>query len=225
MQLRGLGSGTVGRQKALMGFTPGMPVLIVPGFMSSGLEIQESSRHPEWVGKRAWLDLQTLGLQAVSRSLQSNGSPNPASPAAVVEAGDSPMSVVEGAPSTEGASSSSDEDDEETEEGSHKLHALKNEWIRHMLLGPGGWEDPPGVRVRPIESNFGLDAVEYLVHGMIGHQMSWVFAGIVQQLRAVGYEVTAQRSTEWQRPPWVACIMSCSSCAPTIYQMQAACSP
>jgi hypothetical protein len=40
-----------------------LPVLIIPGFMSSGLEIKKSKIWPE--GKRIWLNLGSLGLSAM----------------------------------------------------------------------------------------------------------------------------------------------------------------
>lgn len=43
---------------------PFLPVLIIPGFMSSGLEIRESSLKKSWEGKRLWINLGSLGFQA-----------------------------------------------------------------------------------------------------------------------------------------------------------------
>lgn len=42
-----------------------LPILIIPGFMSSGLEIQESTLRPGWKGRRLWLNVGSLGLQSV----------------------------------------------------------------------------------------------------------------------------------------------------------------
>lgn len=42
-----------------------LPILIVPGFMSTGLEIQESKLRPEWNGKRLWLNLTSLGMSSI----------------------------------------------------------------------------------------------------------------------------------------------------------------
>ena len=41
---------------------PHLPVLIIPGFMSSGLEIHESEYNTKWEGQRLWLNLKALGL-------------------------------------------------------------------------------------------------------------------------------------------------------------------
>jgi len=34
---------------------PHLPVLIIPGFMSSGLEVQQSSIKPKWENERLWV--------------------------------------------------------------------------------------------------------------------------------------------------------------------------
>lgn len=41
-----------------------LPILIIPGFMSSGLEIKESSNRG-WEGKRLWLNLSSIGISAM----------------------------------------------------------------------------------------------------------------------------------------------------------------
>ena len=41
-----------------------LPILIVPGFMSSGLYVKESKIKESWVGKRIWINLQALGFEA-----------------------------------------------------------------------------------------------------------------------------------------------------------------
>jgi hypothetical protein len=42
-----------------------LPILIIPGFMSSGLEIQESVLKPNWEGQRIWINLSALTLQSL----------------------------------------------------------------------------------------------------------------------------------------------------------------
>lgn len=42
-----------------------LPVLIIPGFMSSGLEVRESSVNSTWVGKRVWINLSALGFESL----------------------------------------------------------------------------------------------------------------------------------------------------------------
>lgn len=45
--------------------TPFLPVLIIPRFMSSGLQIVKSTYKESWEGKRVWINLQSLGFQAM----------------------------------------------------------------------------------------------------------------------------------------------------------------
>lgn len=51
--------GEIGREQ---GLAPYYPVLIIPGFMSSGLTVVESKLKAGWVGERAWLSIQKLGF-------------------------------------------------------------------------------------------------------------------------------------------------------------------
>ena len=42
-----------------------LPILIIPGFMSSGLEIQESVLKPNWKGQRIWINISSLGRESL----------------------------------------------------------------------------------------------------------------------------------------------------------------
>ncbi|CAE8620650.1 unnamed protein product [Polarella glacialis] len=42
-----------------------LPVILVPGFCSSGLEVQQSSVCPLWEGRRVWMGLSKLGFQSI----------------------------------------------------------------------------------------------------------------------------------------------------------------
>ena len=199
-------AGTMGTGEWLKfsGYSPDLPVLIVPGFMSSALEIEHSDAQPSWEGKRAWLDLATLGISALAinpggkkakqqqQQLQENGS------------GVRRMETLrtrslaagwksKAPPETLAAMAGVDESEE----------AKKNKWIRHLLVEAEGWRDPEGIRVRPIESNYGLDGVEYLSEGMAQH-ISYVFARVAAQLRMAGYEPGLNLRAapyDWRLPP------------------------
>lgn len=55
------------------GFSPRIPTIAadnsqlhcISGFMSSGLEVKESTLKPNWVGKRIWINLQSLGFESM----------------------------------------------------------------------------------------------------------------------------------------------------------------
>jgi hypothetical protein len=55
----------LGKQMAEQGYTPNIPIVLVPGFASSGLEVIEG--HKPWVGDRVWISLNKIGLQNVKR--------------------------------------------------------------------------------------------------------------------------------------------------------------
>jgi Lecithin:cholesterol acyltransferase len=44
---------------------PHLPVIIFPGFMSSGLYVKKSSIAPGWEGKRLWINLSSLGIHSI----------------------------------------------------------------------------------------------------------------------------------------------------------------
>ena len=50
------------------------PILIIPGFMSSGLQIESTALKKEWNGKRIWLNLKSLGFEVISRKVGANKS-------------------------------------------------------------------------------------------------------------------------------------------------------
>ena len=47
---------------AACGWTNNLPVVIVPGFGSSGLEVMQSAVKPAWERQRVWLALHKLGM-------------------------------------------------------------------------------------------------------------------------------------------------------------------
>lgn len=60
-----------------------LPILIIPGFMSSGLQVMQSNAKEAWVGKRIWINLKSLGFEAVHKSLHDDDNATPAAAAAV----------------------------------------------------------------------------------------------------------------------------------------------
>lgn len=44
---------------------PHNPVLIIPGFMSSGLTIKKSTQSKSWEGKRLWLNITSAGFNSL----------------------------------------------------------------------------------------------------------------------------------------------------------------
>uniref|UniRef100_A0A061RJR3 Lecithin:cholesterol acyltransferase n=1 Tax=Tetraselmis sp. GSL018 TaxID=582737 RepID=A0A061RJR3_9CHLO len=188
------------------GFSPGLPVLILPGFMSSSLQIESSTLEHNWEGKRAWLDLPTLGLEAfkvtlpASRNRQAEfalGMPSPSTPTSTTSSDKDCFSSNEYQSSCECESEDvkSDSDSEE--------YAKRNRWIQHMILEEDHWRDPPGIRTRPVEDCWGLEGVQYLAEGA-GASFTWVFAHVVRGLEIVGYKAGKDLFAapyDWRLPP------------------------
>lgn len=58
----------LGRRMAEQGYTPNLPIVLVPGFASSGLRVVESSHKP-WVNDRVWLSLNKIMSQNARKRL------------------------------------------------------------------------------------------------------------------------------------------------------------
>lgn len=55
----------------------------------------------------------------------------------------------------------------------------KRRWIAHMILGVDGVTDPPGIKLRPIET---IHGIMYLDPGAITNALSYVFGPLVETL-------------------------------------------
>ena len=55
----------------------------------------------------------------------------------------------------------------------------KRKWIAHMVLRPDGVTDPPGIKLRPIET---IQGIMYLDPGAITNALSYVFGPLVETL-------------------------------------------
>jgi Lecithin:cholesterol acyltransferase len=96
--------------------------------MSSGLEVKESNLKPNWVGKRIWINLQSLGFQ----------------------------SMYWGSAQKQVTASTTD-DNNKTEEEKAQMN-YKSAWIKHMTLDAKDMKtESVGIKVRPIEGLEGVD--------------------------------------------------------------------
>ncbi len=151
-----------------------LPILIIPGFMSSGLEIQESSIRPSWKGERVWLNLGSLGLSALYFG-------------SAQKQKDIPTTTESGI--------------ELNEEQAEQLR-YKSAWLEHMKLNAQDMRtETKGIQVRAIP---GLDGVDYLTPGTFMNLVSYVFGPVIQALVKVGYEpgINLQAASyDWRLPP------------------------
>mmetsp|Transcript_10073 Transcript_10073/g.21646 ORF Transcript_10073/g.21646 Transcript_10073/m.21646 type:complete len:716 (+) Transcript_10073:79-2226(+) len=137
-----------------------LPILIIPGFMSSGLEVKDSNIRPEWNGERIWLNLQSIGISAMYFG----------------------NAKKQRAYSSNDLDTDSDADEDDKEE--HRQARFKSSWLEHMMLSSDNESDPPGVKVRAIS---GLEGVNYLTPGAITSHVSYVFGPVIDYLESKGY--------------------------------------
>ena len=142
-----------------------LPILIIPGFMSSGLEIKESKLNPGWEGKRLWLNLSSIGISAMYF-------------------GKAQKRKYASCTSQPDIDNDDGDDDDDDEEENIRQSNYKSSWLKHMMLANDNESDPPGVKVRAIP---GLDGVDYLTPGTFTSHISYVFGPVIKALEEKGY--------------------------------------
>jgi hypothetical protein len=119
-----------------------IPVLIVPGFMSSVLTVQSSSLKPSWKDKRLWLNITSLGFNSIKRGgkLQRNED-------------------IRSKRLLDAENVGTDETSDPTLEQLHaeylKQVECKNRWVQHLQLRDDLITERKGVVVRPLEGTAG----------------------------------------------------------------------
>ena len=144
------------------------PVLIVPGFASSVLELHESATKPQWVGEAVWVTMGKLVGKLLSKKDSHDSPEGP--------------SKGEGTPTSENGSFRVSR-----KSGQARLNA-SHPLVRHLTLAADGFSDPAGIKVR---ARGGIDAVMYLSSNKMIGQLSFVFGHVVQHLSdELGYATT-----------------------------------
>ena len=122
-----------GKQSSEEGFEPYFPVVLVPGFGSSGL-VAETTYHKSWEGERVWLAFDKPEFQWFKRMARR----------ATVSSDPSPK--------TDGSGTQPDTPDSDNDEDSSRIglnvkeeQENKSLWVRHLLLAADGVSDPPGL--------------------------------------------------------------------------------
>ena len=158
------------------GGTRRLPVLIIPGFMSSGLEVRNSGVSESWIGKRVWLNLSELGFGSIYRggALQKNET--------MRDVGDRSYSPAM------------------NEEYRQQIEC-KSAWLQHMSLSNDMIAERPNMEVRPIP---GLAGVDYLAPGALTAHLSYVFGPVIEALKKAGYAEGHNLDAvpyDWRLPP------------------------
>lgn len=168
------------------------PILIVPGFMSSGLHVESSRVRPSWQGDRLWLSLHRLGF---SGKLQAVG----ISEFECEDNDDDDSSY----PDTSSIQSGSTVQSGSTLGGEKESVKLKDDWLSHMALLPDLVSERDGVRIRPVP---GLEGVDFLAPGAFTKSQSWVFGPVIKVLVQNGYKKGLDLDGapyDWRVPPQV----------------------
>ncbi|KAL7531494.1 hypothetical protein ACHAXR_007599 [Thalassiosira sp. AJA248-18] len=160
------------------------PVLIIPGFMSSGLAVQKSI-HKSWEGKRLWLNISSAGFNSlhVGGALRKNEQ----------------LRSTRDLP----AGDSFDQSSEEMHQEYVKQIECKSRWLWHIRLQPDMMREKEGVEVRPVPGTAGVD---YLAPGALTETMSYVFGPVLKLLKAKGYTEGVDLDAapyDWRIPPSV----------------------
>ena len=173
-----------------------IPILIIPGFMSSGLEVTESTLRPDWVGKRIWINLSSLGFNSIHFAGQSVQQSDQ-------RQGHHGRGLLSFGGNTNKKNNSTTLVDDDLDENSHQHMKYKSDWLSHMALSTDDMTtEREGVKVRPIK---GLSGVDYLSPGTLTDHVSYVFGPVIKALmKKGGYRdgVDLQASPyDWRLPP------------------------
>mmetsp|Transcript_15733 Transcript_15733/g.37817 ORF Transcript_15733/g.37817 Transcript_15733/m.37817 type:complete len:802 (+) Transcript_15733:300-2705(+) len=175
---------------------PHLPVLIIPGFMSSGLEVIGSDHMSNWEGKRLWLNLKSLGLGKIKKRGE-----NGIEPCRRASLSRSNAQLFYNEFNKDKNDDDEDVDTNDDDDVEVKEVASTNIWIKHISLMDDLKSDPPGVEVRAME---GLKGVDYLTHGALTSFMSYVFGPVIKVLSKFGYRegINLDASPyDWRLPP------------------------
>ncbi|KXS21833.1 hypothetical protein M427DRAFT_151099 [Gonapodya prolifera JEL478] len=157
-----------GELKRDLGWKPHLPVVIMPGFMSSGLQVHESEVRPGWIDSRVWLSIEKLGLgvdfnEVFSRSKPPSTTSSAASSTIHLDSAAATPSAKKRDAMTilrsfvaDIGDTFNDDDDNEDNDTSHtslaqesqghpedqNVRTMSRMWLRHVGLDPSCVDDP-----------------------------------------------------------------------------------
>lgn len=188
-----------------------LPVLIIPGFMSSGLEVKKSTIKKSWEGERIWLNLKAIGYQTLTTDGAVNYNLNESYRMRAHYGNKGSMYKKSMKKSTQKSMKHKIDDDEyereslkeqlEEQEKRKQLEVM-NLWLKHMCLGPDMCSEVNGISVRAIE---GLEGVDYLTPGALTNAVSYVFGPVINVLIQTGDYIPDKNLDaapyDWRIPP------------------------
>ncbi|PRP88451.1 hypothetical protein PROFUN_03168 [Planoprotostelium fungivorum] len=191
----------LGKVFAQKGYTPSLPVIVIPGFASTGLEVLQGE--PEWLKQRVWFNFSKLSSEHMRRMnlmtfgklrgfLSKEKEPQPLPPNTIP-----PSNNVD---SALGLTDPADEDEGLTQEE----QIFRNRWVAYMRLNhDDGYSDPPNIMVRPINGKEGID---YLDSESVLANATYVMGPLFDMLEDLGYEHHQNLLAapyDWRIPPHI----------------------
>lgn len=184
------------------GYKAKHPIVLIPGFCSSGLYVEEGNE--SWKGQRVWLSLAKLtsesskipkipSLDKIStdkikmehrhehRRSRSSSDPNERSSESDTNSEDRPLPLTEPTLVIEKFAENQREETVYTNE-------YKNRWLNHMCLAKDGYSDPVGIKVRPVS---GVAGVSYLTPGKFTNSLSYVILFLEKKILALNFLVNS----------------------------------
>eukprot|EP01119_Soliformovum_irregulare_P025709 TRINITY_DN9597_c0_g1_i3.p1 TRINITY_DN9597_c0_g1~~TRINITY_DN9597_c0_g1_i3.p1 ORF type:complete len:451 (+),score=106.59 TRINITY_DN9597_c0_g1_i3:83-1435(+) len=159
------------------GIVPTLPILLVPGFASSSLKVEQG--YKRWENKRIWISLHKLGLRKFKHTVGKALHRQSSQPQDILG------SEIRDEAHHESLATKLDGSVRQVAADVTGTSKMKRKWIEHMCLQEDGISDPPGVKVRPYT---GLEAISYLDPKRITKRLSHVFAPLITFLTELGYD-------------------------------------
>jgi len=177
----------LGADMAQDGWRPKYPIMLVPGFASSGLQIMEGAE--DWIGDRVWLEVGKVASCAGKSKIRMKQDKFKK----ILKEEKEKALAVDGW-SEACALSIAD----------IRWCTTMNRWLRHNCLDPvDGISDPPGIKVRSIPGNVSCTYLDPSVKALA--PMSYIMGPLVETLEALGYNETNLQCApyDWRIPPSV----------------------
>lgn len=176
-----------------------LPILIVPGIMSSGLVVKKSEVDDNSIGSRVWINPVALGIAALYKGRALETVLNDKNKRNKLK-----LKIDE---DEEGFSDAEEDEIVQTPPGMKKEQVkeelrCKSTWLHHLSLSDDMCTERKGNEIRPIP---GLDGVDFLTDlATIKVGASYVFGPLIKILESKGYTPSKDLDAvtyDWRIPP------------------------